>query len=80
MQNNNAKFFQQSSYKLKFWEVFDEKKMADVRLACSLPMGWRVQDGKVLSPWADLKVEWPEAPWMEWPGILRPAAIFARLC
>ena len=51
---------QGSSYKLKFWEVFDEKKMEDVRLACSLPMGWRVRDGKVLSPWADLKVEWPE--------------------
>ena len=51
---------QGSSYRLKFWEVFQEKTIADVRLACSLPMGWKARRGKVLSPWAELEVEWPE--------------------
>ena len=51
---------QGSSYRLKFWEVFQEKTIADVRLACSLPMGWKARNGKVLSPWAALEVKWPE--------------------
>jgi hypothetical protein len=49
-----------SSYRLKFWEVLQEKTIADVRLACSLPMGWKARRGKVLSPWAELEVKWPE--------------------
>lgn len=50
---------QGSSYRLKFWDVFDEDLVSDVRLSCSLPLGWKVQDGKIFSPWADLKFEWP---------------------
>ena len=50
---------QGSSYRLKFWEMFNEDLASDIRLSCSLPVGWKVKGGKIFSPWADLEVEWP---------------------
>ena len=35
-------------------EESTEAKLAEVTLACYLPMGWKVADGKPISPWASL--------------------------
>ena len=38
---------------------FDPAKIASIRLACSLPLGWKGKEGDVRSPWAGLKTKWP---------------------
>jgi len=36
-------------------------KLSTVKLACSLPLGWKTIDGKPVSPWASLgKKAWPD--------------------
>jgi len=35
-------------------EPASDTKLKDVELACSLPIGWKVEDGKPISPWASL--------------------------
>ena len=37
----------------------DPAKIASIRLACSLPLGWKGKEGDVRSPWAGLKSKWP---------------------
>ncbi|MGE4550145.1 MAG: hypothetical protein AAEJ57_02055 [Opitutales bacterium] len=47
------------SYRAVAVEKVDPKNIASIRLACVLPLGWTSEGGKVLSPWAALKVKWP---------------------
>lgn len=35
-------------------EESSEEKLAEVAMACALPMGWKVEQGKPVSPWASL--------------------------
>jgi len=35
-------------------EEADPQKIAAVEMACSLPLGWRIENGKPVSPWAKL--------------------------
>lgn len=49
------------SYRAVAVEKVDPKKIASIRMACVLPLGWTAEGGKVLSPWANLKVRWPGA-------------------
>lgn len=42
-------------------ELADAKKLATIQLACELPLGWRQENGKTLSPWAKQKDRaWPK--------------------
>lgn len=42
-------------------EEASEETIAAAKLACSIPAGWTIQDGKLISPWASLgKAAWPE--------------------
>lgn len=41
-------------------EEADPRKTAAVEMACSLPLGWRIENGKPVSPWAKLgSSAWP---------------------
>ena len=53
---------QSSSFRLLSWTLADEdeEKEKAVRLACSLPFGWKVKDGQIVSPWAEAKKRWPD--------------------
>jgi len=42
------------SLRAEIVEEATEEKLAEVTLACYLPMGWKVTDGKPVSPWASL--------------------------
>ncbi len=35
-------------------ELFDAAKVNQIKLACMVPMGWKVEDGKAMSPWAEM--------------------------
>lgn len=42
-------------------EEMTQKNLAAAKLACSIPAGWKVENGKIISPWASLgKAAWPE--------------------
>lgn len=42
-------------------EEATKENIAAAKLACSIPAGWSIKDGKLLSPWASLgKAAWPE--------------------
>ena len=42
-------------------ELADVKKLATIQLACELPLGWRQENGKTLSPWAKQEDRaWPK--------------------
>ncbi len=42
-------------------EKADPKRVAAAEASCNLPLGWRMKDGKPVSPWAPLGEEaWPE--------------------
>ena len=42
-------------------EAADAKRVTEVEAACSLPLGWKMEDGKPVSPWASLgQKAWPE--------------------
>ena len=47
------------SIQAKSVEPFDAKTIASIRLACSLPLGWAGNAGRIISPWAGLKAKWP---------------------
>lgn len=50
------------SFRVDGLEAADAKKLAAVKLACELPLGWSVVEGKVTSPWAAQKERaWPAA-------------------
>ena len=49
------------SYRAVAVEKVDPQKIASIRMACVLPLGWTADGGKVLSPWSNLKVRWPGA-------------------
>ncbi len=54
------------SYRVDGLEAADAKKIATVKLACELPMGWVAVNGKVTSPWAAQKERaWPKAQKMD---------------
>ncbi len=38
----------------KIVELATPEKLARVELSCSLPLGWKVEDGKPVSPWASM--------------------------
>ena len=39
----------------------DAKKLAAIQLACELPLGWRQENGKIISPWAKQQDRaWPK--------------------
>jgi hypothetical protein len=41
-------------------EEATEARIAEISLACSLPLGWKIEQGKPLSPWASISKEtWP---------------------
>lgn len=43
-------------------EPADPKKVAEVQAACALPLGWKMVEGKPVSPWAGLGDRaWPKA-------------------
>lgn len=47
-------------------ESSDAKKLATIQLACELPLGWRQENGKTLSPWAKQKDRaWPKSAKVE---------------
>ena len=49
-------------YRVDGLEAANVKKIATVKLACELPMGWTAVNGKVTSPWAAQKERaWPKA-------------------
>ena len=42
-------------------ETADAKKLAAIQLACELPLGWRQENGKIISPWAKQQDRaWPK--------------------
>ncbi len=44
-------------------EEANPRRIAAVEMACSLPLGWRIKDGKAVSPWAKLgSSAWPQQP------------------
>jgi len=46
-------------YQAKVVQKLDPAKIASIRLACALPLGWSGKAGAVTSPWVGLKVKWP---------------------
>ena len=42
----------------KIVEPSTPEKLAEVTLACSLPLGWKIADGKPLSPWSGMSKAW----------------------
>ena len=47
-------------------ESIDAKKLAAIKLACELPMGWKNVNGKLPSPWAAQKERaWPKSQKMD---------------
>ncbi len=52
----------QGNYRIDGLEAADAKQLADIKLACELPLGWSAVDGKLTSPWAAQKERaWPKA-------------------
>jgi len=49
-------------------ELADPRKVNEAQLACSLPLGWRVEDDKPISPWAGL----PGGGWQTTDGDQKP--------
>lgn len=50
------------SLRIEAVEAVDAKKLASIKLACELPMGWKNVNGKLTSPWAAQKKRaWPKA-------------------
>ena len=50
------------SFRIEAVEAVDAKKLAAIKLACELPMGWKNVNGKLTSPWAAQKERaWPKA-------------------
>lgn len=42
-------------------ERADDRQIAEVKQACALPLGWKIEAGKPVSPWAALGTQaWPE--------------------
>ncbi len=49
------------SNRIEGLEAAGAKQLAAIRLACELPLGWRQENGKVVSPWAGQKNRaWPK--------------------
>ena len=49
-------------FRVEGLETADAKKLAAVKLACELPLGWKMINGKVTSPWVAQKNRaWPKA-------------------
>ncbi|MBT7741740.1 MAG: hypothetical protein HN727_08070 [Opitutae bacterium] len=46
-------------YQAKVVQKLDQAKIASIRLACALPLGWSGKAGAVTSPWVGLKLKWP---------------------
>lgn len=46
-------------YRFIGWESLNDKREEQIKFDCTLPIGWKGSEGKVLSPWCDLKAEWP---------------------
>src|SRR5512134_2062976 len=38
----------------------DDDKIKMAKLAVSVPLGWKIEEGKPVSPWAAKKLEWPK--------------------
>jgi hypothetical protein len=54
------------SLRIEAVEAVDAKKLADIKLACELPMGWKNVGGKLTSPWAAQKERaWPKSQKMD---------------
>ena len=46
-------------YRFIGWESLNERREEQVRFECALPIGWKGREERILSPWSDLKAEWP---------------------
>jgi len=44
----------QGSIQAELVEVLDAEKLTQATLACAVPLGWRVEEGKAVSPWAQM--------------------------
>ena len=54
------------SLRIEAVEAVDAKKLAAIKLACELPMGWKNVNGKLTSPWAAQKERaWPKSQKMD---------------
>jgi len=47
-------------YRFIGWESLNDKREEQIKFECTLPIGWKGSEGKVLSPWSDLKAEWAQ--------------------
>ena len=55
-----AKVDVRSERTLVTWlSVADEQLLSDAELAGAIPLGWRIEDGDLLSPWALMDGAWP---------------------
>ena len=61
-------------------ELFDAAKVNQIKLACMVPMGWKVEDGKAMSPWAGALWQAPRISAQGGRGRIRCSGVGRYLC